>query len=486
MAQFERPRAYPGGYGLDSGGCLAHPVDTDLWWKPLAAPGTDPSINGPVGPDRHDNDPFLDYPLPVIVAKFNLDTFELYLPCDRLDGLNLVDPRSTLGGFGGAWVARSLPLCAWENFEADNHGESLDGLGDCHQGFGGLWVARNRPFGLYGWDDFESYTPFWDVNGLNNGAGLGPMVGRSLNTPALAYDTFETYSDADEIDGLNGGGGWSNAWVGGSAVEATVKDRVCGLANDKRASLVLSLGPQYEISRKLPWGAVWQKIRIALRLQWTEDPPNEDMFNSPRLIVGLCNGDDGNLNRFASATCNNFLGVVLSDWLTYYRWYEWDIFPYNTGILKAVQKIGPTETTGATDLTDNDSCAVMLGADTPSGEAYPPRGVLFIDITKGSPTWRVQVALRAVGQLVPKGSENDVSLALLRFYEGIEYPIAPFPGGPPVMGRHFGPDRADQEFTVDEGTDGVLDTVNIALDDLYAPIGDWRIELCDVDVVKFA
>jgi len=485
MAQLERPRVYPGGYGFDSEGVLACPADSDLWWKPLSAPGTDPSINGPVGPDRHDNDPFLDLGLPAIVAKFVLDTFELYAPCDLVDGLNLLDWRSTLY-FGGSWGARSLPLCAWENFEAGNHGEPLDGLGNCHQGFGGLWVARNRPFGLYGWDDFESYMPFWDVNGLNNGAGLGPMVGRSLNAPALAYDTFETYFGGSVVAGLNGGGGWTDPWVGGSSSEPIVRNRVCGIVPmDRRASLTLTLAGS-ELSRKLPWADTWQKIRIALRLQWKEEVDTE-VFNFPRLAIGVCNGDDVPLNRFSSATCNNFLGVVLSDWLIYARWLGWDIVPFGTGILKACQKIAAVETFGVDDLTDNDSCAVMLGADTVSGEAYPPRGILFIDITKDTPKYRVQVGLRGIGSNTIHGDETDVTDALLRFYEAIEYPIAPFPGGPPVMGRHFGPNSADQEFTVDESGDGVLDTLNIFLDDGgETPFGDYYIELSDVDVVKFA
>jgi hypothetical protein len=201
----------------------------------------------------------------------------------------------------------------------------------------------------------------------------------------------------------------------------------------------------------------WTKLRIGLRCMFNDPVPAPvvAIVSKPRMAWGLCSGTT---NLFLDATTTNFIGVITdydqynpTNWVAPYYAPSYDMIRWN-----GCKRVGSTLTVGATARN-----GMSLGRRV--GDGYPTLN--FVEITKGSPTWRV------VGSLAGAPMTNQV-IDSNTFLAQVALTT-------PTLPNHYATsDYAD--ITFDESA-GTIDAVCIAWDR-----SNVTFEISDLAIVKLA
>lgn len=232
-----------------------------------------------------------------------------------------------------------------------------------------------------------------------------------------------------------------------------ITKRTIADADDKRVVLTAS-----EIRRKMAMGTTWTKLRIGLRLVV---PASETIADNPVFAFGLCT--NGARDGFGNTTLN-FIGARMSGAsFNYTAGPPAYLTASAAGAMLACKRVNGVTTDGSAV----SSAATMLVAEPTTN-----RSCLFLEITKGSPNWTVQLGAPTTAA----GVQADISLAL--FQVQMDWPqwsatsITSW-----VSGYNIGTART---LAFDE-TAGAIDTVDVC----------WKVpspglEVCDVAVKKLA
>ena len=169
---------------------------------------------------------------------------------------------------------------------------------------------------------------------------------------------------------------------------------------------------------------------------------------TPEFAFGLCSGTT---NIFGDATVTHFVGARSSGLWSFQTTF------YNNTSFQPAKKVGSTLTTGTTFV---QNAAVQVGAASNTAD----RGCMFVDITKGSPNYSLT--------LTYLNNTNSTDISAATFLQQMEV-------ASPVLTNHA--TSAAQTIAVNEGTDGVLDSINFS----------WNrttpfIEICDIAVARLA
>jgi hypothetical protein len=205
----------------------------------------------------------------------------------------------------------------------------------------------------------------------------------------------------------------------------------------------------------IPHGVTpWNKLRIAMRLASTDT--GASITGTPDFSVGLCCGQT---NIYLDATTTHFVGIksIATSWtrgtfggVLYYQ--ASGSSPYH----QPIKRVGTTLTTGTGFSTS------VLTMNPESASASVHRWLFFVDITKGSPNYTLNL-FAASG--VPN---TDLSAADFLTYSAVDA-VA-------VTGHAFDTNRT---IAVDEGADGTLDHINVRWSE-SAP----EIEISDLAAVR--
>lgn len=172
---------------------------------------------------------------------------------------------------------------------------------------------------------------------------------------------------------------------------SVTKFRTISAVNDQRFQLVNS-----NFAR--PWDTVaigtgWTKIRIACRFSILDSGSN--VTSTPRFAIGICSGST---NIFQDATTTHFLGIMSNN-ATWSRIVGPPV-GYNigaSGTWVVTKRIGAV-------TTSNTSIGGLVNS-TFYDATTANRTAFFITITKGSPTFTVQIFTRSAA------TASDVALA---------------------------------------------------------------------------
>lgn len=212
----------------------------------------------------------------------------------------------------------------------------------------------------------------------------------------------------------------------------SILSRTISAANDNR--LVLRSG---QATRKFDFGNNWTKIRIGLLLSFDAAA---SILGTPRFFFGACNYAGGG---WGSATTANSIGL----WSTVTSW-PLALTPAVLGgvggaaiMLNGAKRIGSTVTTTGNGLTNVSAAPASV------------RSAWFLEITKGSP-----FNLLAAGPSNQAAAQTNVTDA--QFYDSI---FAALMGdiNTIIPGYH---NMGIGTLTIDEGTNGILDALNIYWD----------------------
>lgn len=199
-----------------------------------------------------------------------------------------------------------------------------------------------------------------------------------------------------------------------------------------------------QIAAVLDRGNDWTRIRLGFRFAW--DSTGANLTGTPLFYAGvLASPSAGMANGPLTTSTSHFVGTIP-------RHSTWT---YNAGPPEryaassftgytAIKRIGSTNTTGT-----NTSTGTTNYSATPSAN----RTAHFVEITKGSPNFSIQVCGNS-GTTVP-----DISLIQLR--QAME--IDNLNDAAAVLG-YSGPGATAGAVAVDEGTDGNLNAVCFAWD----------------------
>jgi hypothetical protein len=206
-----------------------------------------------------------------------------------------------------------------------------------------------------------------------------------------------------------------------------------------------------------PWstqiGISWTKIRIALRVAMEDS--GASLTGTPRLFLGACSGTSNPWDN-GSGTTTHAVGAIS----TPATWTRVTGPPVVYGGLniQACKRVGTTQTIGGSDL--NAAAGTFFGADPANGQRY----LFFLDITKGSPNFTLQ--------LFSKNSNGTADVSKETFESQAEILACS------LTAHAFG---SSQSLAVDEATNGNLNGVNFGWDRTTP-----KFEICDCLVVRFS
>lgn len=206
----------------------------------------------------------------------------------------------------------------------------------------------------------------------------------------------------------------------------------------------LQLGNE-EWVRKMALGSTWTHIRIGLlyQISGTATTPGGSGF-----AIGICSGTSA---PFGNASTTNFVGVECVAALLYNSTNP--NFQFTVSNLFACKKVVSTITTAATNLGDGS------GIWTASTSGTARRGILYVDITKGSPNYTIGITGSTLGSAATDFTVPNLLAGMTQNYGSISLGV----GG--VLSNGNGA----QTLACDE-TAGGFDTVNIYSNELANPM----------------
>lgn len=228
------------------------------------------------------------------------------------------------------------------------------------------------------------------------------------------------------------------------------KFRTISAVDDQRVQLVNS-----NFAR--PWDTVaigtgWTKIRVACRLSITDSGSN--VTSTPRFAIGICSGST---NIFQDATTTHFCGIMSNN-ATWSRIVGPPV-GYNigaSGTWVVTKRIGAV-------TTSNTSIGGLVNS-TFYDVTTANRTAFFITITKGSPTFTIQIFTRS------SATASDVALA--EFLTQVELVT-------PTIANHGLNTASNNTIAIDEAVDGFFDHACVAWDRTTP-----NIEVSDLSVVR--
>lgn len=205
-------------------------------------------------------------------------------------------------------------------------------------------------------------------------------------------------------------------------------------------------------ARLVPIGTSWNSVRVAIRYAGNNTGAN--IAGTPRLAVGLCAGTS---NIFLDASTTHWVGALTN--LATWTWHaaSGGNMAYYGANWAAAKKIGSTITIGGTMST----CSITADATTTT------RRFMFVDIIKGSPNY-------TINGFYPAGV--NVAAAPDVLYTDW---LSQFDVASPSFTNHTY--NSGTTLAVDEATDGTLNAVNVAWNQLTPTI-----EICDVAVLRLS
>lgn len=219
--------------------------------------------------------------------------------------------------------------------------------------------------------------------------------------------------------------------------------------------IALQLGNE-EWVRTLAIGSTWTHVRIGLLYQITGTATTA---GGTGFAVGMCSGSTAPFNgasttNFVGIECVTALGFVANSGNPYYQ--------FASGNLFACKKVVATITTAATNLGDS----VDMGVPTAAGSTLR-RGLLYVDITKGSPNYTIGISA-ASGMGSTSSGSHDFTVAEL--LSGMTQPF----GSMTVGGFLLSNGNGAQALACDE-TAGGFDTVDIYSNELNNPFNLYEV-----------
>lgn len=200
-------------------------------------------------------------------------------------------------------------------------------------------------------------------------------------------------------------------------------------------------------SRGVSFPSGWKTIRVGMRLHMSN---TGGTLSSPTFAFGICSGS---ANIFGDSTVGHFLGAVSTG-----PWAFQTTFYNNTSFV-AAKKVGSSLTQSAAFI---QNAAVQCQAATNTAD----RGFMFIDITKGSPNYTLNLFYLA------NTSGHDESVAKFLLLMEIS--------GSNVVSSSYAY-SADQTIACNEAVDGTFDSINISWN-TSTPF----IEICDIAFARSA
>lgn len=146
------------------------------------------------------------------------------------------------------------------------------------------------------------------------------------------------------------------------------------------ADISLELGNE-EWVRQMVISNNWNHIRIGLLYQVTGTANTTNAGTN--FAVGICSGTGA---PFGVLTTTNFVGIECVNVLGWVANAGQPYYSYASSNLFACKKVGGSVTTAATNLADS----VGLYVPTIAGAAR--RGLLYVDITKGTPNYTIGIS----------------------------------------------------------------------------------------------
>lgn len=216
--------------------------------------------------------------------------------------------------------------------------------------------------------------------------------------------------------------------------------------------------PNTNPRRKMNISPTWTSLRIALRIRIPNPSGASTYSGTPTLAVGL---SKGTATGVGDETTEHWVGALHTDTSWGYdsaggsginRW--------NVSDVNAAVKVGGTMTTGTKFVS------------TSIWQTHPTWwGFYFVEITKGSPNWTINgffPTIRSALNNTYPPSETNASMRL--YAEQIGTVVKQYYGyGTPAT------------VAVDEGANGVLDSVNIWWDRVWTTL-----QVADIYVVRLA
>jgi len=199
----------------------------------------------------------------------------------------------------------------------------------------------------------------------------------------------------------------------------------------------------------------WNKLRIALRVSMTDT--GAGLTSLPDFSVGLC---AGTTNIYKDATTDHFVGVRTEAT----SWTRSGTSYYSASgggtSLRSIKRVGSTITSGG---AIGSSYAFNCNNNAASAAL---RWLYFVDITKGSPNYTLDVFVNGAVSAV------DISAADFLLYA---------PNASPTVSGHSFAGGTPSTVAVDEATNGTLNCVNLHWDQV-----DPKIELSDIAIVRLS
>lgn len=198
-------------------------------------------------------------------------------------------------------------------------------------------------------------------------------------------------------------------------------------------------------------GTTWNQIRVGCRISMTDG--GVELSGTPRFAFGICSGTS---NIFQDATTTHWLGMLSNDpiWSRVAGPPAYHQMQNVVASVASAKRIGSTTTVG----TAFNNSPFVFDATTAN------RGVIFLDITKGSPNFTLNAFFRWTG------TASDVSVA-----DYLDQLVV----ASPTITNHQA--TTSPTIAIDEAANGFFNAVNFAWDKT-APV----IEISDIAVVKFS
>lgn len=194
-------------------------------------------------------------------------------------------------------------------------------------------------------------------------------------------------------------------------------------------------------ARVLPFEGSWTSLRIGLRLHMRNQGAN--LTGTPRFAFGVIAGVS---NLFDDASTSHFVGIRTNSATWTYT--GTNRFLLAVGSLVPIKKVGTTVTSGTAFFPSTQwgigAATAVTGEINGATTASADRTLLFLDITKGTPNFTLQM----FGWQNTGAAPTDVS------FEVFETLMS---SGSPSLSEHAL--SAQATLAVDQGADGALNAV---------------------------
>ena len=228
---------------------------------------------------------------------------------------------------------------------------------------------------------------------------------------------------------------------------ATIVSRAFGAGNDKAVSLANS-----SWARPITLPATWSKIRLGVHCEFVGTGAN--LLSGTTLAMGFCSGV---VNQFIDATTTHFVGMMFGDGIN--TWYYSDANNYQltsgsspASYIPAV-KYGTTLNVGGTMSWSNASIYWPTVNGTTAN-----RGMLIVDITKGSPNYTFTIPFYRNNTTVHDNTSADFLTIMAE-----QAPIAPSNCYAVYL-------MQTRTLAVSEATYGTLNAINVSWNRADAPM----------------